>query len=162
MDEDVPVNSLSKCAASVPPVVEAIVSQHVDEVSFLCSQRSAAVRAPNFSLRELSALDDRISAHLDGLRVAAESGWRGDHVVASDPESGALFAATLLVLEASDRQRLERLLTLAEEAPARRDGLIAAFGWISAGFLQGVVKHLLVHPSPFARSVGIACCAMHG
>jgi uncharacterized protein (TIGR02270 family) len=147
---------------AAPPFVDAIVSQHVDEAGFLWSRRRAAVGSPNFSLRELAAHDERLVAHLDGLRVAAEHGWRRDRTDVAYTESGALFVATLLALEAADGQGLQALLSCAEEAPAQQEELISAFGWISARFLKGVAKQLLGGPSSFSRRVGIACCAMHG
>jgi len=142
------------------PIIEGIVSQHADEASFLWFQRNGLVVSAHHSVQHLTNHDNRISAHLDGLRVAAEDGWKGSGPTSEDP--GTLFVGTVLALEAGDTERLNALLSLAEAVPALQPGLIAAFGWVSASFLQGTVKELLGARSSFRRRIGIACCVMHG
>lgn len=51
-----------------------IVSQHAEEAAFLWLLRDRAVYAPHYSLADLSELDDRVEAHLDGLRIAGDAG----------------------------------------------------------------------------------------
>jgi hypothetical protein len=48
-----------------------IVSQHAEEAAFLWLLRSKAIRAPHYALNDLAKLDDRVEAHVDGLRAAA-------------------------------------------------------------------------------------------
>src|SRR5690242_4412825 len=45
-----------------------VVGRHADEASFLWLLRDGAVRAPHYTLRDLARLDERVEAHLDGLR----------------------------------------------------------------------------------------------
>ena len=56
-------------------IIEDIITQHAEEASFLWLMRSLAVKAPHYSLADLAELDDRVEAHLDGLRIAADAGW---------------------------------------------------------------------------------------
>ena len=55
-------------------VIVNIVEQHAEEASFLWLLRRAAVEAPHYSLADLAALDERVEAHIDGLRIAGEVG----------------------------------------------------------------------------------------
>jgi uncharacterized protein (TIGR02270 family) len=142
-------------------VIDSIVAQHADESAFLCRQRGVALGSAQLTLRQLARHDDRLAAHIDGLRVAAEAGWHPTPP-GPDHESCALFAAAVLALEAGDVARIGALLSQAEEMPTLQPGLIAAFGWISAAFLQGIARQLLTAKSPFHRRVGIACCVAHG
>lgn len=59
-------------------ILTEIVSQHVEEAAFLWLLRSNDTRQPHYALKDLAKLDDRVEAHLDGLRVAEEPGWRGE------------------------------------------------------------------------------------
>ena len=55
--------------------LRAVVSQHVESAAFLWLLRDAAVWSPHYTLRDLEQLDERIEAHLDGLRIAEDAGW---------------------------------------------------------------------------------------
>ena len=57
-------------------IVHEVVSQHAEEASFLWLLRHGAVSQPHYSIADLSKLDNRVEAHLDGLRIAGESGWK--------------------------------------------------------------------------------------
>jgi len=57
------------------PIIESIVSQHAEEAAFLWLLRDLAVAAPHYSLQDLADLDERVEAHIDGLRVAGDPGW---------------------------------------------------------------------------------------
>ena len=142
-------------------VVDPIVAQHAEQASFLWELHKGAVRAPHVTLRDLARLSDRIDAHLDGLRVAGEAGWKACGAAVADAEPGALFAVMVLAIEAKDGRRIDTILSLAKAAPLQA-ALISAFGWISASFLPGTVKGLLAATPSFRRRVGIECCVMHG
>jgi len=141
------------------PVIDRIVEQHADEASFLWLQRRSLVLSSQHLLQQLADRDSRLSAHLEGLRIAAEGGWKPN---AAPEDPGALFVATVLALAARDLESLDALVSMAEGMPALDSGLIGAFGWISATFLQGTAKELLTARSAFRRRVGIACCVRHG
>ena len=50
-------------------IVHEVVSQHAEEASFLWLLRHGAVSQPHYSIADLSKLDNRVEAHLDGLRI---------------------------------------------------------------------------------------------
>lgn len=144
------------------PIVTAILAQHVEEASFLWFQRGMAVGAPNVFLHELGRQDDRILAHMDGVRIAGQAGLQACDTRIDSGDPGAMFAAVALALEDRNNDRITALLSTAETAGPLQKGFISGFGWTSARFLQGIVKQLLAGASAFARQVGIASCAMHG
>jgi len=53
-------------------VIESIVEQHAEEATFLWILRDAAAQAPHYSLKDLADIDERVEAHIDGLRVAGD------------------------------------------------------------------------------------------
>jgi uncharacterized protein (TIGR02270 family) len=144
-----------------PPVIESIVEQHADEAAFLWRQRIVFLNAPHVTLRQLLSHDERIAAHIDGLRIAGERGWRACAMHLADEDPGAMFVCMLLAIESEDSSRIDTLLSLAEAAPALHAASTSAFGWASARFLKGRVFALLHCASSFRRRVGIASGAMH-
>ncbi len=56
-------------------IIPEIITQHSEEASFLWLLRDAAVYEPHYSLNDLAKLDDRVEAHINGLRVTEDEGW---------------------------------------------------------------------------------------
>jgi uncharacterized protein (TIGR02270 family) len=141
-----------------------VVRRHAEEVAFIWSLRARAVISPSYTLHDLALLDERIDAHLDGLRVAEEAGILCSKEALAAGEPPALFPITVLALEhsAGDTGALREVLSLAQAMPAGTAAAAAAFGWVSATNLRGVVRTLLDETDSFARRLAIDCCGMHG
>ena len=58
------------------PVILSVLGRHAEEAAFLWLLRDRAVARPQYTLDSLAELDQRVEAHLDGLRVAGEIGAR--------------------------------------------------------------------------------------
>lgn len=144
-------------AAIIPIVVE----QHAEESAFLWLLRDAAVSAPHYRLKDLVKLDGRVEAHIDGLRIAGDEGWRFCCEALALKAPGEVFAAGVLALDSRDPARLDQVFAVAEAAPETVRGLISAFGWVAPQHLQGTVKTLLAAREPLRRRIGIAACAVH-
>ncbi len=140
--------------------ISEILAEHVDEASFLWLQRGHAVRAPNFDPQQFADLDERLAAHVDGLRVAGEDGWKLIEEELDNEGPEVFFVAAVLALEAGDG-RFDALVERAKTAPDAVPGIISALGWVSAQFLAGRVKALLEAADPLRQMLGIAACALH-
>lgn len=144
-----------------PKVIAPLVEQHADGAAAAWLRRDQAVDSFDYSLRELAELDERLDAHLQGLRCAGDAGRLACDRLLADACPGDLFAPTVLALEARDAGRVERLLAIAEGVPVLARSLLSAFGWVSPRCLQGIVARWLAGPSAFVRLVGLASCALH-
>jgi uncharacterized protein (TIGR02270 family) len=144
-------------AATIPVIIE----QHAEEAAFLWILRSHAVHAPHYRLKDIAKLDNRVEAHLDGLRISGHEGWKLCEQALEIGESGEVFAAGLLALESKDRQKFDKLMVVAENSEEAVKGLISAFGWVEPSRLTGIVKYLLASNSSVHRRIGIAACAVH-
>lgn len=134
--------------------------EFLGEASFQWLQRTHAVQAPHYSPTQLADLDERLAAHIDGLRVAGDEGWRLAEAALENEGPEDYFPAAVLALEAQDDRfeaLVERAKTLQEVAP----GLTSALGWVSARFLSGRVRAMLDDTSPLKQKLGIAACALH-
>ena len=142
-------------------VIPHIIDQHAEEAAFLWLLRHNAVYAPHYNLKDLTKLDGRVEAHIDGLRIAGDYGWESCCHNLEFKERGEVFTAAILALEGNHIDRINKVYQVAEEAPETLDGLISAFGWVEPLHLQGKVNGLLVSKSPLWQQVGIAACAIH-
>ncbi|MEE9344924.1 MAG: TIGR02270 family protein [Methylococcales bacterium] len=142
-------------------IIPHIIDQHAEEAAFLWLLRNNAVDAPHYNLNDLAKLDDRVDAHLDGLRIAGDYGWQACCENLQVKESGEVFAATILALEGQALDRINLVYGIVEDAPETINGLISAFGWVEADHLQGKVNGLLVSENPLWRQVGLSACVIH-
>jgi uncharacterized protein (TIGR02270 family) len=133
---------------------------YTEEATFLWLQRAAAVRAPNYTLSQLAALDDRLEAQIDGLRVAADEGWRAAEEAAAGGAAQDVFPAAVLALEAQDG-RFDSMLDRLRDTPGAVPGLISALGWTEAARIGPTVRALLRGADPFRYMLGIAACGVH-
>jgi uncharacterized protein (TIGR02270 family) len=149
-------------ARSAGRIIPHIVEQHAEEAAFLWLLRDAAVEAPHYDLTDLARLDERVEAHIDGLRVAREPGWEiALAQLDRHQEAGEVFAAGVLALESQDPAKIDRVVAVAEAAPESTRGLISALGWPRPESLRGIVKGFLDAASPFCRMLGVAACSVH-
>jgi uncharacterized protein (TIGR02270 family) len=138
-----------------------IISQHAEEAAFLWHLRSQAVHAPNYTLADLAELDHRIEAHLEGLKVAGDTGWDLCVQALEGGDAGAVFAASILALDNGGPDRLETVLQAVEAAPETGRGAIAALGWRGFPGTQPVAKSLLASETPARKRIGIGAFAIH-
>mgnify|MGYP000093569317 FL=1 len=142
-------------------VIPHIIDQHAEEAAFLWLLRNNAVDAPHYDLDDLAKLDDRVEAHIDGLRIAGDYGWQACLDNLQFKEAGEVFAAAVLALESHSVERINHIYKIVEEAPEAINGLVSAFGWVGAENLQGTVKDLLESTKPIWRQIGLSACSIH-
>ena len=147
---------------SAATVIPSIVEQHAEEAAFLWRLRDAATDQPHYALRQLANLEERIEAHIDGLRVAGPAGFS---IALAQLENhrgeGELFTVATIALERSDGVNIERVLDFAGSAPESARGLFGGIGWVSADALRGLAIGWFDAASSFRRLVGVVACSLH-
>lgn len=142
-------------------IVPAVVERHAAEAAWLWFLRSRAVHEPHYRLEQLARLDDRVEAHLDGLRVAGGPGWeiaRAAAVEGGDP--GSVFAAAVLAFERGEPAEIEAIIAAGSAAPETRRALASALGWLPADRAFRRIRPLLTETDPGRRWVGLASAAL--
>ena len=142
-------------------VIESIVEQHAEEAAFLWLLRDAAVQAPHYSLNDLADIDERVEAHIDGLRIAEDVGWTICADALAHEEPGEVFAAAVLAFESGQDQRINMVLEAAATDPGLSRGLISALGWLRFDRVKEHIDQLLRSLTPELRRIGIAASAVH-
>jgi uncharacterized protein (TIGR02270 family) len=148
---------------SQPPdtVLPTVVELHAAEAGLLWPQRDRGVRSPHFSLRQLDALDERLEAHLDALRLAGDFGWELCGKGLEEGGSGDVFAAAVLAFESGAADRTRLVVEKGPTAPPRVRALASALGWLPFARVKGAIAKL-AEPGPVpVRYAGIAAAAAH-
>jgi len=141
--------------------IVSMIEQHAEEASFLILLHDHAVHAPHYNLDDLARLDERIDAHLDGLRIAGPAGLDillaqlGPHTV------GEMFASAVLAFESADAKELSRLSGHLRNAMETERGYLMALGWLDWERISPWIERMLASPEPLFRRLGLAACGMH-
>ncbi len=142
-------------------VIEWIVQQHVEEASFVWTQRDAAVCGPLHELYELANLDNRVESHLEGLRISGEPGWLlCQKELEEIGEVGEVFTAGVLAIESGRKERIDKVLEIAASAPELERGMISALGWVSSDNASKGLAGLSASVEPAVRRIGLAAVAV--
>ncbi len=143
------------------PSLEVVVEQHTEEAAFLGLLRSIAVHEPHYDLNHLTTLDNRIEAHLDGLRIAGPVALE-TLLKQLDPNSqGEIFAATVLAFETANTSAMTRLAEHLRAHPDAARYMSAALGWLDWPHIEPWVDKLLGSPEALFRCIGLTACGMH-
>ncbi len=143
-------------------IIPHVVSQHAEEAAFLWLLRDQAVYAPNYDLPDLIALEERVEAHLDGLRVAGDDAWPFVIEELSLGEPSGAFAATALAVEQANQSWFDAVVAAVADSPVMARGMISALGWVEWVRAIEFLGPLLESTDPILRSVGIAGYVAHG
>lgn len=142
-------------------MVERVVTAHAEEAAFLWILRLSATGAAHYSTTDLAMLDNRVGAHLDGLRIAADEGWRLVVEELGWKEAGEFFVAALLAFESGKSDRIEQVLTTVAGAPEGVPGVSSALGWLPVEQARPHIVRLLGDADPVRRLVGLSASAIH-
>jgi uncharacterized protein (TIGR02270 family) len=145
----------------MPKVIPEIVDQHAEEAAFLWLLRDAAVRAPHYLLADLRRLDQRVEAHLAGLRLFCDEAWDLVKKAAEEHEAGEVFAASVLAFGSGSAQQIQDMLQVGPATPEKARGLTSALGWLPFEQVEKHLKPLLTAESPVHRRAALAACAIH-
>src|SRR5262249_23215861 len=147
---------------STDAVVAPMLERHASEAAFLWLLRDAAVTDPHFDLADLAKLDERVEAHVDGLRIAGERAWKVAKAALALGEPGEVFAATAVATHLGELEAIAEILDVAFEKPALLRGMTSGFGWLREDEVRRILPGLLDPqcPPPLHR-LGLAACAAH-
>src|SRR5438128_33836 len=86
--------------APIATFIPDILEEHIEELAFLWEQRQAAVRDPRYTIRELAHLEERITAHLQGVLAVGEVALPLLEATLSAEDPHIVFAAAYALLHA--------------------------------------------------------------
>ena len=141
-------------------IIPSIISQHNDEASFLWVTRNRAVLRPQYLLADIVSLDDRVDAHLDGLKIAGDKAWQMAENSLSDGLAGGLFVASILAFESGRDNWISVVLDAAVKPEMSSGEVVCALGWMPYDRAAPHIERFLTSDSATLLRVGIAACAI--
>ena len=150
-------------------IIEDIITQHAEDAAFLWLLRDSAVHEPHYDLKDLAELDNRVEAHLDGLRIAStglstsagDAGWEICKDALSYQEPGEVFAAAVLAFSSNDEERIQTVLDTGSNESELVRGIISALGWLTWEQAEKHAQTLAASENPQHRFIALAAYAAH-
>lgn len=110
--------------------IQSIVEQHVEESAFCWLRREDALWQPSVSFNQFNRFDQRLDAHLEGLRLAGDVEWsyalqRMNRWKTVDE----VFAGSYLAIQLGDEEKLNTITKIAQENPNTIAGIATALHW---------------------------------
>jgi len=147
------------CAAPTA-IIEGIVDLHYDEAAYLWSQRDAATTATNYTLSDLAFLDERLEAHIDGLRVAGDYGWGLCEAGLDPKDPGSVFVASVIAFESGDKERIDLVVGASGDSYAAFRAAVSGLGWMKVQRFNAMILGMVSAKSRPYRRIGIAACGV--
>ena len=136
-----------------------VYEQYVEVASHLWLLREIAVNRPDYTTRDVEALERRLEAQLDGLMTSVDEGWAACEGALEAGEAGEVFASTVVAVRSRDVDHLRVAVEkgLAEEKVAK--GLISAMGWLPAHLAGPWIEKFLKGKDLNHKFLGLAACS---
>jgi len=140
---------------------EEILSQHAEEAAFIWQLRDQSLDAPHITLDDLTRHDERLEAHLDGLRIAGEAGWALLRSTLEDGEAGEIFVAAATAFESGREDWIADVVKFGMKSRPLSRGLISALAWLPVPLVEKRIRMMLCADVVSARRAGLAAMALH-
>jgi uncharacterized protein (TIGR02270 family) len=138
-----------------------IYGQHCAEASALWMLRDLAARDAAYRLADLAELDERLDAHLDGLRLGGDAAWEVCKAALEDAEEGEAFVAATLAIHRRDLHGVAYVLDMAAGPVDAARGIVAALGWVTPAETRAILPGLLHGSCPaILHYLGVAGAAV--
>lgn len=142
--------------AALPRHIPPLIKRHAGDAAFYAAQHDGSAHSPLIDLAQLREFDRLLDAHLDGLTVADELGWRMAFEAADRWQGAAevFVCASLALRRPQPGEALREVWPLIERDPSRAlRGLIGALGWCAPGVALPFVENWIAPASPEALQV---------
>ena len=139
-----------------------VLERHAEEAAELWPLRARASAAPHYKLKDLARLDERIEAHLSGLRVSPAEA-KPILAALELTHAGSAFARAAAALAAKDSTGFARVLAALEENAELVPGVVGALAWLPLETTEWAVRALM-HAScpPILRRFALSAHVAHG
>lgn len=137
-----------------------IAEMHLDEVANLWTLWFSALQQPQYDRESLQELEQRIQAHIAGMRLQEEVTW--DHCLwfLEFADGGEMFAATQLAFRSYDVEKIKAVVNAAELAPQVLDGLISAIAWLPNDIVSPWINKFLMSRQLLHKYIAVEACRL--
>ncbi|PKG37069.1 TIGR02270 family protein [Psychromonas sp. Urea-02u-13] len=142
------------------PAYRDIYEQYCTDASFLWLLRSIAIEQPHYSRGDISALEKRIDAQLNGLMSTVDIGWSVCEEALDLEEPGEVFTAMVVAMRSHEPLKIQRAVEVGLKSQSSTAGLISALGWLPNEIVTPWISRFLNGKNMQHKLLGIAACSI--
>ncbi|MBI3776156.1 MAG: TIGR02270 family protein [Gammaproteobacteria bacterium] len=137
-----------------------ILVEHLEEAAFLWTLREQSRVSAKYHLNALGELDERLEAHLDGLRIGGEQSWNAAKEALKLDNNGDIFVLSHLAFDRAHGDWIGEALQVAIGAGCY-NGLVSALCWLPYTHVDSRTQILSASEIAEHRYVAVAVQALH-
>ena len=137
-----------------------IFEQFSSDAAFLWLLRSVALNQPNYNQADLTELEQRIDAQLDGLMTAPEDAWPICEDALELQQAGEVFTASVLAFRSLDVNKIQRAVEAGIASPQTFKGIASALAWLPGRLVHSWIKKFLTSKDLNHKHLAIAACSL--
>lgn len=134
--------------------------QFAEGASFLWLLRELALRSPNYNIHDLAELDERIEAHLDGLRSAGGVAWDICDEELAWEEAGEVFTAAALAYSMENTDHIRRVLAIGSQSLELSKGISSALAWVGKEKSMPYISDMLSSEEAIIKRMALSAAAI--
>ena len=138
-----------------------VLAEHAEIAGLMIRMRESIISALDTDLAALTRFDDRIDAHLDGLRAAGEEGYSAAADALRAGRDGSLFVVAVLAVELRHDEHAGQLAAVAETSPDGQRELAAALAWVSPRRIEVWADASRARAAPADRAAALLARHIH-
>jgi uncharacterized protein (TIGR02270 family) len=137
-----------------------IFEQYVEQASFLWILRSIAVKHPHYTAADISDLERRIEAQLDGLMTSIDQAWEICLEALEIGEQGEVFTAAVIAFKSHDSLKIQKALEAGLDNEETFKALVSVMGWLPDKLVHPWIKKFLASKDLDHKHLALAACSV--
>ncbi len=137
-----------------------VLAEHVDDAAAGWRRRTHFVEAPHVRLHHLARTDNRLFAHLAGVRAAGEAGWHVARASLDSGDAGNVFVLSWIAFVDGKLDRMHDALPVLLAESQYTDAGVGALASIAPARLHESLLRLSESPHPAHRRLALAVYAL--
>jgi len=137
-----------------------IYEQYANDASFLWLLRSITINQPHVDARDLLALEQRITAQLDGLMASVDVGWQVCEEALEQQGAGEVFTAMVVAMRSHEGKKIQLAVQAGLNNEPAMPGLISAMGWLPDEMAVPWIGRFLNGKDMAHKYLGLASCSV--
>jgi len=138
----------------------AVLAEHVGDAAAGWRRRANLVDAPHVRLHHLARADERLFAHLAGIRIAGDAGWQAARAALADGDAGVVSVLAWMAFVDGEVSRMREALPVLLADPEFTDAGAGALASLAPARLHESLQRLAESPLAAHRRLALAVHAL--